>query len=41
LRLAAGTAGFLPHGVFALVAAIEIGALRKGPITGSLVGALF
>jgi hypothetical protein len=37
LRLAAGTAGFLSQGVFALVAAIEIGALRKGPITGSLV----
>jgi hypothetical protein len=37
LRLAAGAAPFLPHGVFALVAAIEIGALRKGPITGSLV----
>jgi hypothetical protein len=37
LRLAAGTAGFLPHITFALLAAIELGALRYGPITGSLV----
>ena len=36
LRLAAGTAGFLPHGVFALLAVIEILAFRHGPITGSL-----
>jgi hypothetical protein len=31
LRLAAGTAGFLPHGVFALLAVIEIIAIRHGP----------
>ncbi len=37
LKLAGGTAGFLPHLVFALLAAIELGALRYGPITGSLV----
>jgi len=37
LRLAAGDAGFLPHITFALLAAIELGALRYGPITGSLV----
>jgi hypothetical protein len=36
LRLAAGTAGFLPHGVFALLAFIEIVAFRHGAITGSL-----
>jgi len=36
LRLAAGTAGFLPHGVFALLAIIEIVAFRHGPITGGL-----
>jgi len=36
LRLAAGTAGFLPHGVFALLAVIEIVAFRHGPITGGL-----
>jgi hypothetical protein len=37
LRLAAGSAGFLPHITFALLAAIELVALRYGPITGSLV----
>jgi hypothetical protein len=36
LRLALGTAGFLPHGVFALLAVIEIIAFRHGPITGGL-----
>jgi hypothetical protein len=36
LRLAAGTAGFLPHGVFALLAIIEIIAFRYGPVTGGL-----
>jgi hypothetical protein len=36
LRLAAGTAGFLPHLVFALLAAIVIGAFWHGPITGIL-----
>jgi hypothetical protein len=36
LRLAAGTAGFLPHGVFALLAVIEIVAFRRGPVTGGL-----
>jgi hypothetical protein len=34
LRLAAGTAGFLPHGVFALLAVVEIVAFRRGPVTG-------
>ncbi|MBO0724856.1 MAG: hypothetical protein J2P52_04580 [Blastocatellia bacterium] len=37
LRLAAGTAGFLPHGVFALLAVIEIVAFRHGPVTGGLI----
>jgi hypothetical protein len=41
LRLAGGTAGFLPHLVFALIAAIEIGALRKGPIPGTITAVLF
>ncbi|HKQ76927.1 MAG TPA: hypothetical protein VJ810_24745 [Blastocatellia bacterium] len=36
LRLAAGTAGFLPHFVFALLAFIEILAFRHGTVTGSL-----
>jgi hypothetical protein len=36
LQLAAGTAGFLPHGVFALLAIIEIVAFRHGPVTGGL-----
>jgi hypothetical protein len=36
LRLALGTAGFLPHGVFALLAIIEIIAFRHGPVTGGL-----
>jgi hypothetical protein len=36
LRLALGTAGFLPHGVFALLAVIEIIAFRYGPVTGGL-----
>jgi hypothetical protein len=36
LRLAAGTAGFLPHGVFALLAVIEIVAFLHGLLTGGL-----
>jgi hypothetical protein len=36
LRLAAGTAGFLPHGVFALLAVIEILAFRHGPGAGGV-----
>src|SRR5262245_6056566 len=35
-RLMLGTAGFLPHGVFALLAAIELSALRRGPFLGAL-----
>jgi hypothetical protein len=37
LQLALGTAGFLPHGVFALLAMIDIGALRGGPLLGAMV----
>lgn len=37
LRLALGAAGFLPHGVFALLAAIDIGALRRGQVLGATV----
>jgi len=40
LRLMLGTAGFLPHGVFALLAAIELSALRRGPWLGAIVMAL-
>ena len=40
LRLALGTAGFLPHGVFALLAVIEIIAFRHGPVTGGLTVAV-
>lgn len=36
LRLAGGTGGFLPHGLFALLAVIEIVAFRHGAITGGL-----
>lgn len=36
LRLAAGMAGFLPHFLFALLAALEIYALRHGPTWGSM-----
>ena len=35
-----GAAGFLPHGVFALLAAIELAALRRGPLLGVIVMAL-
>ena len=35
-----GTAGFLPHGVFALLAAIELNALRHGPVLGAMIMAL-
>src|SRR5262245_22233299 len=37
IRLAAGTAGFLPHGLFALFAALELLALRRGPIFAVVV----
>jgi hypothetical protein len=37
LQLALGTAGFLPHVVFALLAWIDIGALRRGPVLGATV----
>ena len=37
LQLALGTAGFLPHGVFALLAMIDIGAVRRGPVLGAAV----
>jgi hypothetical protein len=40
LQLMLGTAGFLPHGVFALLALIDIGALRRGPAFGGTVVAL-
>ena len=40
LRLMLGTAGFLPHGVFALLAVIELSALRRGPFLGAMVMAL-
>jgi hypothetical protein len=40
LQLALGTAGFLPHGVFALLALLDIGALRRGPVVGAAVVAL-
>jgi hypothetical protein len=41
LRLAMGTAGFLPHATFALLAALEIVALRRGPLPCALTtGAL-
>jgi hypothetical protein len=36
LRLAGGTAGFLPHSLFALLAILEIIAFRHGPITGGV-----
>jgi len=39
LRLALGTAGFLPHLVFGLLAAIEMGALSRGPAAASLAAA--
>ena len=37
VRLALGTAGFLPHAVFALLAAIEMSALARGPVSAALV----
>jgi hypothetical protein len=40
LRLAAGWAGFLPHVVFGLIAAIEVTVVNRGPIPGALVVAL-
>src|SRR5215470_6943713 len=40
LRLALGAAGFLPHGVFALLAVIEIIAFRHGPVAGALTVAV-
>ena len=36
LKLAGGTAGFLPHIMFALLAAIELSAFRRGPIPGAV-----
>lgn len=40
LKLAAGTAGFLPHILFGLLAALEIWALRRGPVAGALVASV-
>ena len=43
-RLAAGTAGFLPHLVFGLLAAVEIAAVNRAPVPGGVVvglGTLF
>ena len=40
LRLMLGTAGFLPHGIFALLAAIELKALGHGPFLGAMIMAL-
>jgi hypothetical protein len=37
LRLALGTAGFLPHLLFGLIAAAEVIAVRRGPLPGALV----
>jgi hypothetical protein len=39
LKLAAGTAGFLPHMTFAALAALEIVALRRGPLPCAFVTA--
>jgi len=39
LRLALGTAGFLPHLVFGLLAAIEMSVLSRGPAAASLAAA--
>jgi hypothetical protein len=36
LKLAAGAAGFLPHILFASLAAIELAALRRGPVAGAV-----
>jgi hypothetical protein len=40
LRLAAGTAGFLPHTVFGMLALLEIAAFQLGAITGALTVAV-
>jgi hypothetical protein len=40
-HLATGMGGFLPHGVFAAAAAVEMVALRRGPMLGGLVAAFF
>jgi hypothetical protein len=40
LRLAAGTAGFLPHLVFGLLAALEVAAVNRAPFSGAIVVAL-
>jgi hypothetical protein len=40
VRLALGTAGFLPHLLFGLLAAIEMGALSRGPVAASLATAV-
>ena len=39
VRLALGTAGFLPHLLFGLLAAIEMSALSRGPVTATLAAA--
>jgi hypothetical protein len=39
LKLATGTAGFLPHATFAALAALEIVALRRGPLPCALTTA--
>jgi hypothetical protein len=44
MRLAGGTAGFLPHIGFALLAALEIAAVNRAPVPGAVVvglGTLF
>jgi hypothetical protein len=40
LKLAAGAAGFLPHIMFGLLAAIELAVLRRGPVPGGLATAV-
>ncbi|MCM3904061.1 MAG: hypothetical protein ND866_20355 [Pyrinomonadaceae bacterium] len=40
LGLAGGTAGLLPHGLFALIATVEMLAPQRGPIAGGVAAAL-
>ena len=40
MRLAGGTAGFLPHLVFGLLAAVEIASVNRAPVPGAVVVAL-
>lgn len=40
LRLAGGTAGFLPHLVFGLLAALEVTLVNRAPISGAVVVAV-